>query len=30
MAKHVNYWEYDPDELVACPNCGWSGHATAP
>lgn len=27
MARKLGYWEYDKDEIVTCPECGWSGRA---
>ena len=24
-AKHVNYWDYDPNATLTCPACGWAG-----
>jgi hypothetical protein len=27
MAQKLGYWEYDKDEVVTCPECGWSGRA---
>ena len=24
-AKHLAYWEYDPDATIECPACGWAG-----
>jgi hypothetical protein len=27
MARKLGYWEFDADEIVTCPDCGWSGRA---
>ena len=27
MARQLGYWDYDKDEVVECPECGWSGRA---
>jgi len=27
MARMIGYWEYDRDEVLTCPECGWSGRA---
>ncbi len=24
-AKFLDYWDYDPDDPLDCPSCGWSG-----
>lgn len=24
-AKYLQYWSYDPDAALSCPNCGWTG-----
>src|SRR5215204_647628 len=28
-AKHLNYYDYDPDAALTCPSCGWSGQRGA-
>src|SRR5829696_3236556 len=28
-AKHLNYYDYDPDVALTCPSCGWSGQRGA-
>jgi hypothetical protein len=27
MRKHLRYWDYDGDEILTCPSCGWKGRA---
>jgi hypothetical protein len=27
VARKIGYWEYDRDEVLTCPDCGWSGRA---
>jgi hypothetical protein len=27
MARMIGYWEYDKNEILTCPGCGWSGRA---
>ena len=27
MARKLDYWDFDRDEIVVCPECGWSGRA---